>query len=148
MSDPILVPFKAEHLLRFYNRDGVQFRNEPRQFLMLEQNSIAWTALLDGKILGCGGVTLSWVGVGMAWTAMAPEAANHMFWVTKVIRRFMRDIVRAFNLHRLEMVALVESERNQRWAEFLGFTREQNSIAQKYTSDQRGMYRYEWVKNG
>lgn len=111
----------------------------------LENRSIAYTAIVDGKIIGCAGITPLWQGVGSAWMALSVDAEKHMFWASKLVRRFIRDITNALNLHRVEMVALVESERNQRWAKFLGF-KEEGGIAHQYTSDKRDMIRYEWVR--
>lgn len=140
---PTLVPFKAEHLLSLNNRDGRQFIDK---YLDIERSSVAYTGMVEGKIIGCAGIIVAWDGVGMAWAAITPAAEPHMIWVSKIIRRFMRDIIRAHKLHRVEMVALADSQRNQRWAEFMGFSRE-GSVARQYTTDRRDMIRYEWVKN-
>lgn len=140
-SDPILVPFRAEHMLRITNRDGRQFVGT---LVDIERRSVAYTAIKDGRIIGCAGITLMWEGVATAWTVMGPDAHKYMFWATKMTRRFIRDTIKAYNLHRLEMVALADNDRNRRWAKFLGFQEE--SLARCYTSDQRDMIRYEWVK--
>ena len=103
------------------------------------------TGMLGETILGCAGLILPWPGMGLAWMIISEEAGKHGFWMTKMVRYFLDDIIRCYGLHRIEAAVLVDNERNQRWIERLGFTRE-NGRARAYTQDRRDAIRYEWVK--
>jgi RimJ/RimL family protein N-acetyltransferase len=110
-----------------------------------EKGGPAWTAMLDGKVIGCSGVIVLWPGVGYAWAIFTDEIYAHRIWVTRMVRAALRDIVRSLHLHRVEAVALYCDDRNQRWLEALEFQPE-GRIALGYTSDKRAVRRYEWVR--
>ena len=144
MPSPILVPFKADHLATLVNRDTAQ-RDPWTLAVEKQQSGPAMTGMLDDLVLGCAGVILPWPGMGLAWMVLGEKVGNHGIWMTKMVRRFLDDVIRCHSLHRLEAVVLADNERNQRWIERLGFTRE-NGCARAYTQDQRDAIRYEWVR--
>lgn len=141
MANPTLVPFRAEHLL------SLQYTSEFLEDTITlairhERSGPAFTAIHSGRIMGCAGV---WVqhGIGVAWTVMSKELlAEFPLWTTRTIRDVMRDITRAFDLRRMEMLAFQE---NVAWAELLGFQREVYGIARCYSPDMRSMIRLEKV---
>lgn len=141
VPDPILIPFKAEHLIGLTNRDT---NIEPIDFVQRE-NGPAFTAIVDGKIIGCCGIIIQWQGMGSAWAIFTDRVAMYPMFMTRMIRRGLRDIIKAYDLHRVELVALADNERNQRWAELLGFSPE-NGKAHKYTPTKRDVIRYEFVR--
>lgn len=128
------------------NRDGQQLSNA----LMLSQvtQGPAWTITLDGQAIGCGGVVVIWTGVGHAWMRLSDAIAPHGRWMFKVVRATLRDIIRAYGLHRVEAEALEDSLRNNRWLEHLGFNREESGRARAFLPDRRTMVRYELVLHG
>lgn len=139
---PNIVPFRAQHMLRFSNRDNIQ-----QDIVMHKHKEMmgpAYTVMHEGRIIACSGVMIIWPGVGVAWCAFSDEFPSHRIWMTGHVRRVLRDIIRVHNLHRVEAVTLAESDKNAEWIEALGFTREKN-IAQKYTSDKRDAVRYEYI---
>lgn len=144
MPAPRLVPFQARHLSTLVNRDTAQL--DPWTLAIEKQNGgLAMTGVCDERVLGCAGLILPWPGVGLAWMVLGEEIASHGLWMTKMVRRFLDDAIRSHHLHRLEAVVLADNNRNQRWIERLGFTRE-NGCARAYTPDQRDAIRYEWVR--
>lgn len=142
---PRLIPFHVEHLMRLANRDGWHGATAK---LAAEQatGGPAFTAVEGNRMLGAAGVLVPWPGVGMAWMVLAADIAPYGLWLTRTVRRVLDDVTRAYRLHRVEALALVESERNQRWLEVLGFGRERDGVAQAYTADRRAMVRYERVR--
>lgn len=139
-----LVPFKAQHMLLFSNRDNVI-----QDIILHEQKEHLGPAFTgftnEGKIVGCAGIMIMWPGVGIAWCAFAEDIREHGLWMTGMVKRVMQDVIRNHNLHRLEAVVLSDNMRNVKWIEALGFTREENSVARKYTQDRKDVYRYEYV---
>lgn len=143
MPNPVLIPFRAEHLTGLLNRDGGL--REPWSLAIEKQHGPAMTGILSETILGCAGVVLPWPGVGLAWMVLGEQVGEHGIWMTRMVRRFLDDVIRCHNLHRIEAVVLADNYRNQRWIERLGFTRE-NGCARAYTQNQRDAIRYEWVR--
>ena len=109
-----------------------------------ERGGPAFTAVHDGRIIGCAGINIIWPGVGAAWVAFGKEIEPHGLWATRTVRAILRDSVRSFNLHRIEAVVDADSSRDIRWIWLLGF-RKENDIAQMYTSDKRDVVRFELI---
>lgn len=145
MTSPTIRAFHAHDAARICNRDGVQ--SVPA--LMIEQSTRgpAFTAEIDGEVLGCGGVVVMWPGVGACWMTLAEDIGKHGLWLSKVTMEFLNKTTRDLSLHRLEAMALHECIRNQKWLELCGFRREENGIALAYLADQRSMVRYERVED-
>jgi len=143
MNPPKLIPFRAIHLQGLVNRDTAH--QEPWTLAVEKQQSgPAFTGVLGDTILGCAGVVIPWPGVGLAWMVLSEQIGDHAIWMTRMVKHFLNDIRRGYALHRLEAVVLLENERNQRWIEALGFTRE-NGKAREYTSAREHVIRYELV---
>ena len=141
MISPILIPFRAEHLLTFVDRDNdilqtMKFAREK------EQGGPAFTAIVNERIIGCAGIIILWPGVGSAWVALSKEIDGYGRWMTRTVKLVIKDTVRAFHLHRIEAVVLSDNKRNLEWIKSLGFTRE-DSFAYSYTQDKRDVVRFE-----
>jgi len=143
MTRPRLVPFKAEHMLEFVNRDTLALA-EWKFAIEKERGGPAFTAIIDDVILGCAGVMLVWPGVGVAWLAASKSMNKHTIWMTRLTRMALTDVMRSFHLHRVEAVVLTSNEHNLRWIELLGFKREKN-VARAYTQDRRSVVRFERI---
>lgn len=142
---PQLVPFEPWHVTRFFHRDP-DFFESFKVALQKAHNGPAFTGIYDGMILGCSGMEIPWPGFGLAWGTYTEDLfKNHKIWAHRITRRVLRDCVRIYHLRRVEMVVLSESERNVRWAESLGFKREEGGMAQHYTANGDNVYRYEWI---
>jgi RimJ/RimL family protein N-acetyltransferase len=140
---PEVRAFRPDDAWRVLNRDGRQ--SSPERMLKQTQHGPAFTAYLDDRILACGGLMILWPGMGIGWMAVTEEAAGYGIWLSKTVKRIARTMIRLHGLHRIEALALTESPVNQRWLEWLGFTRERDGIARQYLPDKRSMIRYEWV---
>jgi hypothetical protein len=141
LAIPRLIPFRAEHLHALSYRDGDRLETI-KQSIRKETMGPAYTAVKDDMILGCAGVVLCWPGMGSAWAVITSDLAKHYpIWLTKTVRLALKDIMRAYNLHRIEMAAL---EEHARWAVGLGFDYEEFK-AKKYTSDKRDVVRLEMI---
>lgn len=143
MIDPIIIPYKAEHLMAFEDRN--KWTVNSWQIALGRETGPAYTGMIGDQILGCAGVMLPWPGMGIAWVTLSPFAAIHYgMWMTRTCRRVLNDIQKSFNLHRLEAVATEDSLMNQRWLELMGFVKE-NGHATAYLPDQRNVIRYERI---
>src|SRR3990167_4557165 len=140
MISPSLVPFKAEHMLTLVNRD-TNMVQEMHHAVEKEQGGPAFTVVVDDKVIGCGGVVVMWHGVGMAWVVVSKDIEPYKVWLTRTVRRALRDIVRALKLHRVEAVVLVDGD--TKWVQVVGFHPE-NNVAKRYTQDKRDVVRFEF----
>jgi len=143
MTKPMLISFKAEHMLAFLDRDS-SVLEEMRFAMQKERGGPAFTATLDGKVIGCAGIIKMWPGVGYAWVVFGKDIECYSIWFTRTIRAILRDIVRALELHRVEAVVYRDNKRNLRWIQSLGF-RQENYFATKYTQDKRDVVRFEYI---
>ena len=140
---PEVRPFQTGDVQRLVNRDAP---GQDMTMTIQQANAgPAFTAWVGSQPIGCAGVVLAWPGVGMAWMAVSEEIAEHGLWLTRIVRAFLRDIIRANHLHRLEAVALEESTRNKQWLAVLGFAFE-GGTAHKYLPDKRAVQRFELVE--
>ncbi len=128
----------------FINRDNPVFEGL-RFAIGKEQGGPAYTAMIDGKVLGCAGVVIPWPGMGIAWVTFDKSIERYGLWATRTIRRMFNDIIKGLHLYRVEAVVLTDNIRNQRWIEMLGFTKE-NGTARAYTPDGRDVLRYELIR--
>lgn len=135
MTKPYIVPFKAEHMLAFVDRD-TDILQEMRFATQKEQGGPAFTAMLDNKILGCAGIILLWPGVGQAWVSFGKEIEGYGVWMSRMVKAILRDSIRTFQLHRIEAVVLSDNTRNIKWIKAVGFSRE-DRFAYKYTQDKQ-----------
>jgi RimJ/RimL family protein N-acetyltransferase len=146
VTDPVLVPFKMEHLAHFEDRDKWG-RGDWRVAYNKEIMGPSFSAVCGGRVIACAGIAIPWPGMGTCWATFGEEAAHHPVWLSRTCRRIINDTVRACGLHRIEAVSLRNNERNRRWLTMLGF-RHEWGVAYMYTSDQQDVVRYERLSRG
>lgn len=84
----------------------------------------AYTVLMDGRIVCCGGVSVIWQGFGEAWTRVDVRAKEHPRTVLKIHRMALDRIIAAHRFHRVQALALASWRTSWRFLEILGFDRE------------------------
>lgn len=146
MTEPVLVPFKMEHLAHFEDRDKWG-RGDWRVAYNKEVMGPSFSALVENRIIACAGIVLPWPGMGTCWATFGEEAARYPVWLSRTCRRVLECTIKSCGLHRIEAVALQNNERNRKWLEMLGF-RHEWGVARMYTPDQQPVVRYERLSNG
>jgi len=121
MANPSLIPFEPFHLGKFINRDTGMSDDISAAYIL---KGPAYTAIIDGRVIGCAGVILLGYGIGIGWMCLSKEVEDYQFWLAKTTKRILRDIIQSFGLRRIESFILTESDKNQLWAAFLGFQTE------------------------
>jgi hypothetical protein len=107
---------------------------------MLHGAGPAWTALLGGRAIGCGGFCVHVGGRAEAWCFMAdgiPRAA----WVAlhrAVLSRIPQ--LAALKVHRVEASTALGWPPGKRWLEMLGF--ENEGVLRAYGPDRRDFLRF------
>ena len=131
-----LIPFRAEHLMMFIDRDGLEHTLRAG---IEKEKSPSFTALKGDQILGCAGVIIQWQGMGTALVVFSKEAKN--------IRCILRDIKRSHVLHRIELTVLDAHDAYELWAIKLGFEYESGArqVVRSYTPNKDNVIRMEMV---
>ena len=122
MANPLLIPFEPFHLGKFINRDTGM--SDDMSTAHIFSNGPAYTAVVDDRIIGCAGVIILGYGIGVGWMTLSKEVEDHQFWLAKIVKKILRDIIRSFSLRQIESFILTDNDKNQLWAAFLGFQTE------------------------
>jgi hypothetical protein len=132
----IAIPFQAEHIERL--------RAQPEQLIELSAftpafaaqvtHTDAWTILDRDDVLFCGGV-IEYQGIGVLWAAVSSHIGYRMFGVTRRCQRYL-DL----NHLRIETSVRTDFAPGCRWAELLGFRREEHLSREGF--DGSDHYRY------
>lgn len=118
--------------------------NVIKDFLDVKLSGWAKTALIDGKIVGVGGVVQYWPHVAEGWYCLSKEAAQYKTQMVKCIRKITEQAIKELDLHRIQSTIRVDFERAIKLAEFVGFKCEGKMA--KYTADGFDAYIYAIVK--
>lgn len=98
--------------------------NDPEEMgrLYARYERAAFTALYEGRVLGCAGIVVSWQGFGVAWMVLTPEARQrHGFDLFWMLRARFRALIKELGLRRLEADVLAGWEQGERMMRLLGF---------------------------
>lgn len=125
--EPVLRPFRAEDVLEVQSRnDNLLSKSEDGLYWtkVFAERGPAYTALLEGKVVGCAGVMIIYTGVGEAWGLISEELAQYKFWLHKTVKRKLYEIMVKHGLHRLQATADIRHEVAVNWLLALGFEEE------------------------
>lgn len=138
------VEYKPEHL------NGLELQESQRRLMenlrtpgygeMIDYPGSTFTAISDGKIVGCGGIRPMWENRAVCWSLVG--APSKKDWVA-IVRRIRREMD-AYVGNRLEADVLVGHEQGCRLAFMLGF--EVECIRKKYAPDGSDFYLFSKVR--
>lgn len=135
-----IVPFKAEHAYAIDLQPGQQhwgaLVKESGYCDFLEKRSRAYTALLDGKAIGCAGIFETGLGSGSLWAIAARDSGRHFVTLVRAVQR----LITLVPLRRLEATVERGFTPGCRALELLGFTCE--GLMKKYGPDGKDHLRY------
>lgn len=94
------------------------------QIESLEKTPYAYSVLVDGKVLMCGGVVEYWKNRGESWAVIDPICKNNFFALHNVAKRFLRICP----VRRIEATIEVDFEAGHRWVKALGFELEASCL--------------------
>lgn len=134
------VAFKPQHLAAL----RLQAVQQASQGLMSiehgrqidESAGRAFTALLDGRPIGCAGVMELWPGRGYGWAYISDEATLHF----RRIHRYALKALSKMPWRRIEAAVDVHHARGARWVAHLGF--EFEGVARAWTPDGRDIQQW------
>jgi len=94
------------------------------QALALECHSDAFTALRDGKVVACAGITPLWTGVYELWMYLGKETFTERRKALRIMREFLDKLAAKHKIHRLQSVVLADFKEGRRFAKFFRFKEE------------------------
>ncbi len=138
-----ILRFQAEHLsglqLQSAQRDMARYMSQAYG-AALEQAGNAFTAIKDGRVLGCAGVERVWPDRGIAWSLLGAISPSEMLAVHRRVAGFLDDQA----LRRIEMTVDAAHAPGHRWARMLGFQFE--GTLRAFTPDGRDCALYARIK--
>lgn len=140
----IIETFKREHLDALTLQPMQQYM---RPFLMRDdylsfyESQESYTAIIDGRVVGCGGFMEMWPGRVQIWSLLARDIGPRgMLQVHNAVKRGIAMRTE----HRIEAMCDPAFENAQRWLHALGFERE--GLMRKYTEDGHDTYLYARIR--
>lgn len=82
----------------------------------------AWTMLVDGNPVACGGFFHYANNEAEAWYLISPDAAEHTKLLLRVVRGFIETFITDKDVLRLKAFVDMDDEAGKRWAGCMGFT--------------------------
>jgi len=118
----IIVPYKAEHLMAITAQEAQAYLRDlvTTEYCKSLEASLSFTAMVDGRPIGCGGLAEIWKDRALLWSFLDRSAKEHLFAITKVTRNF----IDAAPYRRIEAETDCEFKEGHRWLRMLGFTLE------------------------
>tara|TARA_Y100001972_G_scaffold114747_1_gene150674 strand:- start:158 stop:598 length:441 start_codon:yes stop_codon:yes gene_type:complete len=145
----IIVDFESDHAKELY--DGIINDDRNRPPIMISQfvdevvvKNLAFTGVLNGKIIACGGIYPIWNGVGDAWFIGSNVIYEYPILVTKTVKKYLDELMDLNNFHRVQAYVRHDWQEAQRWIKVLGMQNE--GTARKYSTDGRNHILFAKVK--
>lgn len=116
----------------FLWRDGLEICDNPNEPSLKGQPYIerwlklnefegpGYTAVMDGKIIGCGGIRIYWEGVGEAW-ALYPAKAGNLHLDPKIAKKKLYEMIDEHKLKRVQSTPRCDWPEGLTYAKWLGF---------------------------
>lgn len=136
----IIVDFEKEHAEELYggnlnddkNRPAIQISTFSDEVVV---KNLAFTGVLNGKIIASGGIYPMWNGVGEAWFVGSNSILNHPILITKTIKKYLKDLMNLNNFHRVQAFVRKDWNEAKRWIEVVGM--QQEGIVRSFSPDGR-----------
>jgi len=119
-----LITFKKEHLeIMDIGAREAGLLSAEGSGEALENSSMAFTGIIDGRIIACGGVVVNRYGAGEVWLLPSTRLKDHKLEVCKAIKQWLDGVVVDAGLHRLQSHC-IDDDFHAAWMTFLGFEKE------------------------
>jgi hypothetical protein len=115
------VPFSQAHMHLFEAqpmqvREQEVLRSAPDALDELAKGH-AFTAMVDGEVIGCGGIIEWWPDRCSVWAIVGKDAGPHMRGITRMVRA----VLDRYPSRRIEATVREDFAQGKRWIRLLGF---------------------------
>ena len=119
-----VVEFEARHCTDLILQDAQSFTQPllrmPDYAQALIDGGPHFSAMLDGRVIGCAGVWMIEPHRGIAWALLAEDIGKSIFHMHKAVKRFLEEV----EIQRIETAVDYNFHAGHRWAKMLGFRAE------------------------
>lgn len=121
----MIVPFKKEHLevMEIRPHEKALITSNAGLLDAFQAGSIAFTGIVDGRVICCGGVSPFLMGNAEIWLIPSVYVERDPMIFARNLRKHLFNIRRDLALSRMQ-TSCIDDELHNRWMEFLGFTKE------------------------
>lgn len=119
-----IVPFEPQHLraVAFQAaQNSLEGYLDMVDVSQLHVPGMAFSALEEGAVVGCGGIVELWPGVGQAWAVLSEQALANSTTLTRTVQRELDRITCSQGLSRVQATVADGHGAGARWLAFLGF---------------------------
>lgn len=133
-----LIPFATGHVedLATERKDMVRWK----EMLSHVVPELSYTGVLNGHLIGSGGVVPMWDGVAEAWFVGSWRLSKNRFAAVRTLQKTMLELMDANAINRLQAHVRADTPEAVRFIEFLGFERE--GLLREYGPDRTDHYVY------
>jgi RimJ/RimL family protein N-acetyltransferase len=108
-------------LLKDPNERGLINQKDAIKWAKLnETEGVGYTALLEGEIIGCGGIRIYWKGVGEAW-AIYPRRVGKMRLDHRLAKEKLYEMIEDNDLKRIQSTPRCDWQESVTYSKWLGF---------------------------
>jgi hypothetical protein len=140
-----LAKFEAAHFEEL-SREPIAFSLLPlitkEHIALLEKQPFVYSAMKDGKVVACGGLSEYWPGRAEAWALISSDVKSDFFAVTKLTQR----VLDGCKIRRIEAAVDVNFKKGHRWIKLLGFKKEADCL-EAYLPDGKDCALYARVRH-
>jgi len=113
-SDAFAIELRPQDSERAVVRDSREWKD-------IVDKSVAYTLLYDDEILCCGGVCFYRKRFGEAWILCSRKAEEHPIATFRTARRVIDDIMKLYDMYRVQATVQCDWFEAQRFIKLLGF---------------------------
>lgn len=143
-----IIEFCLEHLDLFqWNTRDLENYGTPERFYILFKKAqiegMAYTGIYDGRIMGIAGLIPYGEKVAYGFAGFSKYAKSMPVSCIKIIKHRFINVAKDMGLHRIVTYNIINSERNNRFCEWLGFEKE--ALVRKFDDEGKDYIQYGYV---
>lgn len=98
----------------------------------LINSGVAFTGLLNGKIICVAGLKLKRQGIGHIWSMFSKDTLKFKITVFRGIKTMLDCVIKNFEIHKIQSESRKGFDQSQRLLEHLGFIRQRRDMNKDY----------------
>jgi RimJ/RimL family protein N-acetyltransferase len=135
----IIMQSQMNHMLT--QRDAEYIKNDNNiECMNLEQDGMAFTGLINDKIVAAAGMKRIWGSVAEGWFLAKNDVWNYPITIAKAVKQNLDYLAKTNNIKRLQTAVRTDFGIGIRFAKWLGFTNE--GLMKHYGFDGADHYRF------
>jgi RimJ/RimL family protein N-acetyltransferase len=111
-----------------------------KECMDLEQEHLAFTGLINDKVIAAAGMKRIWGNVAEGWFIAKNDVWNYPITIAKAVKQNIDYLATSNNIKRLQTAVRADFEIGIRFAKWLGFTNE--GLMKNYGFDDTDHYRF------